>query len=46
MTAIAQALKILEGHTRIPRDPVARAEVLAAFAVLHRLTSAGGDANV
>jgi hypothetical protein len=37
--AIAQALNILETHTRAPRDPSARAEVLAAFAVLRRLVA-------
>lgn len=43
--AIIQALNILETHTRIPQDATARAEVLAAFAVLHRLTPGGDDAN-
>jgi hypothetical protein len=37
-SAIAQALRILERNTTTPRDAMARAEVLDAFAVLHRLT--------
>ncbi|MFD3676054.1 hypothetical protein [Streptomyces sp. NPDC058613] len=38
MTVI-QALGILERNTTTPRDDRARAEVLAAFAALRRLTA-------
>ncbi|GLV74980.1 hypothetical protein Shyhy02_29800 [Streptomyces hygroscopicus subsp. hygroscopicus] len=37
-----QALRILEAHTRVPRDEVQRDEVFAAFSWL-RLMAMGGD---
>lgn len=40
-----QAISILERNTTTPRDIRERAEVLDAFAVLHRLTSGGDDAD-